>query len=102
MQKARASLLANEKFKGVKLTFTSNEIIVNASNPNGDEIVDSTECEYAGDEVTIGFNSTYLSASVNALTGSHASMGIGSDNSPAKITDPSDGSVIHVVMPYRI
>jgi DNA polymerase-3 subunit beta len=56
----RASILSNEKYKGVRVGFQDGVLRLQAQNPEHEIAEDEVAAEYAGDAVTIGFNVGYL------------------------------------------
>ena len=63
-----ASILSNEKFKGVRLNLAKNEIVITANNPEQEEAQEVVDVEYAGDEtLEIGFNVAYLIDVLNSI-----------------------------------
>lgn len=62
----RASILSNEKYKGVRVSFGNGALGLQAQNPEQEVAEDEVEADCSGDPVTIGFNVGYL---LDALQG---------------------------------
>lgn len=56
----RAAILSNEKYKGVRVTFGSGVLGLQAHNPEKEQADDEIEIEYDGEPVVIGFNVAYI------------------------------------------
>jgi DNA replication and repair protein RecF len=64
---ARAAILSNEKFRGVRLYVSENQIKITANNPEQEEAEEILDVTYAGAEMEIGFNVSYVLDVLNAL-----------------------------------
>ena len=53
---SRASILSNEKFRGIRLILRKNLLTAVAHNPEQEEAEEELEVEYAGDSMEVGFN----------------------------------------------
>ena len=56
----RASILSNEKYRGIRLILENNLIKLQAQNPDQEEADVEQEVDYKGDEIEIGFNVNYM------------------------------------------
>ncbi len=98
----RASILSNEKYKGVRLEASSNSVKIVAHNPQHEEAVEELEAELNFDQVAIGFNVTYLLDSLNAVDGESVIMALKDANSSCLISSEGKSSDKHVVMPLKL
>ena len=114
----RVSILANEKFKGVKIDASNKTIILSSENPEQEEAKETIEHQSDAAEqnkVGAGFNAGYLIEAINACSGDEIIMGLnGPKEAPGQdatkktktegtlIFSPSDGNTKYVVMPYNI
>jgi DNA polymerase-3 subunit beta len=64
---ARAAILSNEKFRGVRLYVSENQLKITANNPEQEEAEEILDVTYAGTEMEIGFNVSYVLDVLNAL-----------------------------------
>ncbi len=99
---ARASILSNEKFRGVRLQLDQDVLRVLANNPEQEEAEEIVQLDYQGDGMEIGFNVAYLLDVVSTIA---------SENIRWSFTDPNGGVLIeahekddslYVVMPMRL
>ncbi len=98
----RVSILANEKFKGVRIDINNNKITISSENPEQEQAIEDLDIDETDIELSIGFNVSYLIDAVNACSGELVTLGVNDDNSSALITDPSDPNTKYVVMPMRL
>ena len=98
----RASILSNEKFRGVRLVLTKDTLSIICNNNEQEEALEELEIEYVGDPLDIGFNITYLMDVLNNLECPIVECGFGDANSSALFTIPGNANFKYVVMPMRI
>jgi DNA polymerase-3 subunit beta len=98
----RTSILSNEKYRGVRLSFGANQLTIQAHNPEQEEAEDQIEVGYSGGEMEIGFNVTYLLDALAAIDVDTVEVSLTDSNSSCLIRAPGDNSVKFVVMPMRL
>lgn len=98
----RASILSNEKFRGVRIILTEGKLRIVCSNTEQEEAQEELEVSYKGEELDIGFNISYLLDVLNNLTSETIQCSFGDSNSSALITIPGNDNFKYVVMPMRI
>jgi len=98
----RASILSNEKYKGIRLILDNNTMVIQAHNPEHEEAEDEIEIEYKGDRLEVGFNVVYLLDVLNALESDKVEVIIQDANSSALIVSPESQASRYVVMPMRL
>jgi DNA polymerase-3 subunit beta len=98
----RASILSNEKFRGVRLILTEGNLRIVCSNNEQEEAQEELEVKYKGEALDIGFNISYLLDVLNNLTSETIQCSFGDANSSALITIPKNDNFKYVVMPMRI
>lgn len=95
----RASILSNEKFRGIRLQLDNDLLRIVANNPEQEEAEELVQLEYQGNSVEIGFNVAYLLDVVSTIV---------SDTIKWSFNDPNAGVLIesddslYVVMPMRL
>jgi DNA polymerase-3 subunit beta len=105
----RASILSNEKFRGIRLQLETDTLRIVANNPEQEEAEEMVQMEYNGNHVEIGFNVAYLLDVVSTIA---------SDMIRCSFNDPHGGVLIestedadnnnnkdyslYVVMPMRL
>jgi DNA polymerase-3 subunit beta len=99
---SRASILSNEKFKGVRLNLSSGELKITANNPEQEEAEEIVDVDYQGDDLEIGFNVAYLIDVMNGLKSDTVKLTLADSNSSALIEDAADDSALYVIMPMRL
>ena len=98
----RASILSNEKYKGIRLILDNNTLVIQAHNPEHEEAEDEIEIEYTGERLEVGFNVVYLLDVLNALESDKVEVNIQDANSSALIVSPDSQMSRYVVMPMRL
>lgn len=98
----RVSILSNEKFRGVRLVLTANNLRIVCNNSEQEEAQEELEIDYAGDALDIGFNVSYLLDVLNNLGCEKIACSFGDANSSMLLTVPDDDNFKYVVMPMRI
>lgn len=99
----RVSILSNEKFKGVRLQLSENNLMIHANNPEQEEAEDQILVNYNGADLEIGFNVNYLLDICNNIVTDEIKMTFADTNSSVLIeTSDDDNSYTYVIMPMRI
>jgi DNA polymerase-3 subunit beta len=98
----RASILSNEKFRGVRWVLTENSLRIICSNAEQEEAEEELVVDYSGDPLDIGFNIVYLLDVLNNLDVEEVDCAVGDANSSMLITVPGNKDFKYVVMPMRI
>ena len=99
----RASILSNEKYRTVRLSFAADTLQVTANNPDHEEAEDEVDIRYTGEAVEIGFNVSYLIDALGVLPSETVSFHLSDPGSSCLLTQKEDdGSCRYVVMPMRL
>lgn len=98
----RASILSNEKYRGVRLILNGEQLTIQANNPEQEEAEEVVHVAYAGDHMEIGFNVSYLQDVLNVLDGSEVHLSVADANSSALIEGAGNPQAVYVVMPMRL
>lgn len=99
---ARASILSNEKFRGIRLHLDSDQLRIVANNPEQEEAEETITLEYQGSGLEIGFNAAYLLDAIGAISSDQVRWSFNDPNTGVLI-EPSDISdSLYVVMPMRL
>jgi len=99
---SRASILSNEKFKGVRLNFSSTELKITANNPEQEQAEEVIEIDFPFDDVEVGFNVSYVLDVLNAVKDSRVKFTLADANSSVVIEGSDSSEAIYVVMPMRL
>ena len=68
----RVALMADERTRSIKMTIRAGEIEIGAQSSEEGEAHESVIADYAGEEVSIGFNSQYLMEFLNVANAANA------------------------------
>ena len=98
----RASILTNEKFKGVRLALSASMLKIQSSNAEQEEATEELDVDYDGEGLEIGFNVQYLIDVLANLKTDLVKVEFGGTDSSALISLPGDESFKYVIMPMRI
>jgi DNA polymerase-3 subunit beta len=98
----RAAILSNEKYRGVKLEVSPGQVRVVAHNPEQEEAQEEVEAQTKVDNLSVGFNVTYLLDALSALREEDVVINLRDGNSSALIREASHERSRHVVMPLRL
>lgn len=99
---SRASILSNEKYRGIRLVLVEGLLRIQAHNPEQEEAEDEIEAQYTGKAMEIGFNVTYLLDVLNTVEGDSIDATFKDANSSVLIRDPGAEDALYVVMPMRL
>lgn len=99
----RVSVVASDRARGVKINVSKGQLIVTASSPDLGEASEEMEIAYAGEDVSVGFNSRYLTDVLSVLPDEcRVEIGLTDEASPGVIRCDEDETYRYVVMPMRL
>ena len=98
----RVALLSSERSKAVKLEFTDGRLTISSSNPDLGDAREELDIDFAGDEITIGFNAKYLLDALSTLKAEEVRFGLQNELAPAQFVPTDDDDTLAVVMPMRV
>lgn len=98
----RASILSNEKYRGIRLILEKNLIKLQAQNPDQEEADIELEVVYSGDEIEIGFNVNYMLDVLNVTSSEMVQAALRDSNSSFLLTYPDQADSKYVIMPMRL
>jgi len=98
----RASILSNEKYRGIRFKVTTNSLELLAHNPEQEEAEEEIAVEYSGDDLTIGFNVGYLIDVLSVISTDKVHIELGDVNSSCLIYAADNNESRYVVMPMRL
>jgi len=96
------SVAASERTGGVKLALTKGTLRITTESPESGEGFDEVPIEYAGADMTIGFNARYFLDVLAALDEDEVELGFGGELDPAVVKPVGPRQFLAVVMPMRI
>ena len=98
----RASILSNEKYRGIRLILEKNLIKLQAQNPDHEEADIELEVVYSGDDIEIGFNVNYMLDVLNVTSSEMVQAALRDSNSSFLLTYPDQSDSKYVIMPMRL
>lgn len=98
----RASILSNEKYRGIRMVLSQNSLRLISTNSEQEEAEEELEITYSGDALDIGFNVTYMIDVLNNVSSESIQFAFADANSSCLVTVPGDDDYKYVVMPMRI
>jgi DNA polymerase-3 subunit beta len=98
----RASILSNEKYRGVRIMLNSNSLRALAHNPEQEEAEEELEVQYEGEELEIGFNVSYLLDTLSIIKSEKVKLSVLDANSSCLILPEDETNCQYVVMPMRL
>ena len=98
----RTAILSNEKFRGIRVQFTSGLIQLTANNPEQEDAEESVPVEYKGPDLEIGFNVGYLLDVLNVVRSDEVKITLFDENSSALLEDPAAENALYVIMPMKL
>lgn len=97
----RASILSNEKIRGLTLSFDENLITISAKNTDQDEAIESLDVQYNDSPMTISFNGTYLTDAIACINDENLLIEMSEENKSVLVKSTNDPTYFYVVMPIR-
>jgi len=99
---ARAAVLSNEKFRGVRLQLEAALLRIETQNPEQEEAHEEIEVAYEGEALEIGFNVNYLLDALDAIDGDDVVFELRGPDASGLIYGPNKTENKYVVMPMRL
>jgi DNA polymerase-3 subunit beta len=101
------SVAASERTGGVKLTLTKGSMRITSESPESGDGFDEIPVEYAGPNMSIGFNAKYFLDVLASVTDDEVEVSLSGELDPAVLrpaggTTKPDRQFLAVVMPMRI
>ncbi len=98
----RTAILANEKYRGVRLALKGKTLTIQAHNPEQEEAEEEIEVKYGGEDLEVGFNVNYLLDAIGAIDSTEVEIGLTDGSSSCLVHSPGVASSRYVVMPMRL
>ncbi len=98
----RVSLLSSERSRAVTLELGDGKLVITSSNPDLGDAREELDIDYAGEPLSVGFNSKYLMDALAVSGAKEVRFGLQDDLSPAQLVPTDDEDTLAVVMPMRI
>jgi DNA polymerase III subunit beta len=100
----RVAQFADERSGAIRMKLDKNEIKISSSSTETGESEDSIDTNYAGDPITVGFNSAYLLDFLKATGSGQVKMEFKDSQSAGQLRpeEGEDYKYRYIVMPMRI
>jgi DNA polymerase-3 subunit beta len=98
----RASILSNEKYRGIGVILQKSNLKAHAHNPEQEEAEEEIEVEYNGEEMEVGFNVSYLLDALDAIKTEKVVLTIKDPSSSCLLLPEGESQCKYVVMPMRL
>jgi DNA polymerase-3 subunit beta len=98
----RASILSNEKFRGIRLHLDRDLLKIVANNPEQEEAEELIQLDYQGIGMEIGFNVSYLLDVVSTIASENIRWSFTDPNGGVLIESSDKDDSLYVVMPMRL
>jgi len=98
----RTAILANEKYRGIRLALKKNSMTLQAHNPEQEEAEEEVAVDYNGGPLEIGFNVSYLLDVLGVMTTDQVRLILSDANSSALVQEYDNDDSAYVVMPMRL
>ncbi len=98
----RASIISNEKYRGIRMVLSNNNLKLISTNSDQEEAEEELEIAYNGDSLDVGFNVTYLIDVLNNTDSEQVTFSFSDANSSCLVNLPNNSNYKYVVMPMRI
>jgi DNA polymerase-3 subunit beta len=98
----RASILSNEKFRGVRLVLTPGMLKIICNNTEQEEAQEELEVNYEASPLDVGFNIQYLLDVLTNMQVETLHFAFGEAGSSVLVSIPDNEHFKYIVMPMRI
>lgn len=98
----RASILSNEKYRGVRFGFDADQLQIQSNNPEQEEAVEEVPAAFDGESVEIGFNASYMMDALAAIDDATVHIYVRDGSSSALVLGEKSRDARYVVMPMRL
>jgi len=98
----RVTTVSSDRKEGLKMLISKDAVQLSVSNPNSGEGVENINAKFNSNDLTISFNSRYLSDIASEIENESIVISLKDSGSPVLIKDLLDKNTFHVVMPMKI
>ena len=99
---SRASVLSNEKYRGVRFELSKGKLKLTANNPEQESAEEVLEVDYQGADLEVGFNIGYLIDVLGSIEEETVKFEFYGEDSSCVIKEPSSEQEVYVIMPMRL
>ncbi|HIW07709.1 MAG TPA: DNA polymerase III subunit beta, partial [Candidatus Ignatzschineria merdigallinarum] len=98
----RASVLSQDKFRGIRFTVSDYLLKLQVNNPEQEQAEEEVEVNYQGESFATAFNVGYLIDALKVLDDDMVRLSFTATNSSCLIQNSDSDDVRYVVMPMRL
>jgi DNA polymerase-3 subunit beta len=98
----RVSLIASERFQGLRMEFKEGLLEIVSQNPDLGEARETLEMDYAGEPFSVGFNARYFLDLGAAMRSEEIALAFVDEQNPCLIKGEGDAGFLSVIMPMRL
>lgn len=98
----RASILSNEKYRGVRFLVDAERLRIQSNNPEQEEAEEELAVSYPGTPLEVGFNASYVLDAIGAIEEDVVEILLVDANSSCLIRGQGNHHARYVVMPMRL
>lgn len=98
----RMSILCTESYRAAMFTFNTDELVINATNPDIGESKEDMTIDYMGEKFQAAFNPRFFIDAVNGIDDKKLELNIISEEKPCLIDGVEDKSYVSAIMPMRV
>ena len=99
---SRASVLSNEKYRGVRFALDKNTLKLTANNPEKESAEELLDVNYNGNPMEIGFNIGYLLDVLGTIETEDVEINFYGEESSCLIREPGNQTEVYVIMPMHL
>ena len=99
---SRASVLSNEKYRGVRFALDKNTLKLTANNPEKESAEELLDVNYNGNPMEIGFNIGYLLDVLGTIETDNVELNFYGEESSCLIRESGNQAEVYVIMPMRL
>ena len=99
---SRASVLSNEKYRGVRFQLSEGELKLTANNPEQESAEEILKVDYKGMDLEVGFNIGYLLDVLNSIESEIVHFEFYGEDSSCIIKESNSEDDVYVIMPMRL
>jgi len=98
----RASVLSNEKYRGILLQFSAGRLNATVHNPEQEEAEEQIEIDYDDETFEIGFNVAYFQEALSVIREERVVLNMTDTNHSCLVQGEGNTSNRYVIMPMRL
>ena len=99
---SRASVLSNEKYRGVRFQLSENKLKLTANNPEQESAEEEVDVIYKGSDLEVGFNIGYLLDVLNSIESETVFFEFYGEDTSCIIKEQNSEDDVYVIMPMRL